>query len=711
VPFGDAEVSATRNGYAGDAVTVAVGAGTSAITTVVLASTSNVGAIAGHVYDVTGAPLGGAAVEVRAGASVLASTTSDEAGAYALEEVPIGEGYSVHASAGDLRPASVDGLRVDPGSTTEVRAILLEPQEPTLIHLDDVEARATGAVSNGDGYTVSHSGGSVDVVQLDDTKSFKLTRTTNSGSTSLARVPAAPLTGIVTLETKVMRDDPTTSAANWFGVPYLYGTDGKVAATLAFSKGKIIAYQGTQSTELQSYELGRWYTLTTIVDTVNQRFDLLIDGERVLDDVTFRNPLAGGIARIDYYANSSNYGSVHLDELRILQGSERDRSDASLASLTTDAGTPVAVGADGWRLDVPARVDTVRVTATPSSATATGLTIAGTETAPGEASDPIALVEGTNPIEIVVTAENGTQRTHTLEIERGLLAADATLIGLAVDRGELAPAFDPAVEEYTLSMPAGTDRVALTPTATGPSSSITIDGVAVGSGVAHEVMVADGTPIAVDVDSADGTASVRYTVAVDVAAPIDDAPPASGKLSNTSGWATGLHDGDFAVRMDLWWGVNAREFRLYENGALIETVELTPNGLNAQHATVDIAGRANGEYVYTGELVNTAGVTATSTTTVQVTDAAPGKPALRASGSGDTRTLLTDLWWGTNATEYRLYHNGDLVDTQALVAATPGAQHAETLVSGLAPGRHEFQSVLVNHAGETRSDVVVVKIR
>ena len=163
--------------------------------------------------------------------------------------------------------------------------------------------------------------------------------------------------------------------------------------------------------------------------------------------------------------------------------------------------------------------------------------------------------------------------------------------------------------------------------------------------------------------------------------------------------------------MDLWWGQTAREFRLYENGALIATVPLDFAGVGEQHAAVQVDGRPNGEYVYTGELVNTAGATATTSTTVTVTDAAPAQPALRASGSGSTRTLITDLWWGTNATSYRLYHNGELVDERVLVAATPGAQHVETPVSGLAPGRHEFRSVLANGAGETSSATVVVTIR
>ena len=49
-------------------------------------------------------------------------------------------------------------------------------------------------------------------------------------------------------------------------------------------------------------------------------------------------------------------------------------------------------------------------------------------------------------------------------------------------------------------------------------------------------------------------------------------------------------------------------------------------------------------------------------------------------------TVTTDLWWGTNGTEYRLYENGVLIDTQALAAASPAAQRATTAITGRQPG-------------------------
>ncbi|MET0887436.1 MAG: carboxypeptidase regulatory-like domain-containing protein, partial [Mycetocola sp.] len=403
LPSGQATVTASRTGYQSEPVTATVGSATSGLTQIILTSTSDVGSVSGRVLTVSGGALAGARVTVVATGEEIASGISGADGTFRIADVPIGEAYTVRAVSGELRADEAGGLRVDPAADTAVRALLLQPAEPDVIFADDFDGRVVGGLPTGtDGYTVSSSGGSVAIADAGDNRALKLTRSTNSGSTSVQRNSVPPLTGIVTVEARIMRDDGNTPAANWFSVPYIAGANGANAVSIAFSKGRIIAYKGTASTDLMAYQQGRWYTLRTVVDTINQRFDLFIDGVRVIDDATFRNPLTGGVARIDYYANSSNYGSAHVDDLRILQGSDRDRSEAGLAALTTDAGEPVFDG-ERWRLQVGAAVDDIVITATPASATALGLTVDGIATRPGEPSAPVALSEGPNELQIVVT--------------------------------------------------------------------------------------------------------------------------------------------------------------------------------------------------------------------------------------------------------------------------------------------------------------------
>lgn len=95
---------------------------------------------------------------------------------------------------------------------------------------------------------------------------------------------------------------------------------------------------------------------------------------------------------------------------------------------------------------------------------------------------------------------------------------------------------------------------------------------------------------------------------------VTDASPGKPVLSHNN-WDG---DGDYDVTMNLWWGTNGTEYRLYENGKLIDTLPLTGSTPSAQHAVTSIAGRTPGVYEYRGVLVNAAGETSSETITVTV---------------------------------------------------------------------------------------------
>lgn len=191
--------------------------------------------------------------------------------------------------------------------------------------------------------------------------------------------------------------------------------------------------------------------------------------------------------------------------------------------------------------------------------------------------------------------------------------------------------------------------------------------------------------------------------------------PGTARISDDNGWDTGLRDGDYRVLVDLWWGENATSLRLYEDGTLIHTEKLTYGGTDAQRIAVPVAGKKNGEYEYTCELVNAAGTTpCAGPHTVRVTDANPGTPTLsHDNGDGDGDYVVAmDKWWGTQATGYVLYEGGVEVDRQELVPGTGGeAQSAATVLTGREPGTYRYVAVLTNDAGETRSKELAVRVR
>lgn len=208
------------------------------------------------------------------------------------------------------------------------------------------------------------------------------------------------------------------------------------------------------------------------------------------------------------------------------------------------------------------------------------------------------------------------------------------------------------------------------------------------------------------------TAAASLLAAHNALAPSAAAAPGKAVLSSNIGHANGLHDGNFKIKMDLWWGQNGTRYTLYENGVAIDTKRLTDGSPGAQSADTTVSGKPNGTYVYTCELRNGRGATACVPLTITVKDANPGKPVLSHDNwdkNGDYKVTM-NLWWGTNGTTYKLYENDVLIDTQSLTANTPSAQSASSPISGKTAGTYRYKAELINVAGVTESQEITVTV-
>ncbi|WP_454190805.1 DUF5689 domain-containing protein [Paenibacillus sp. Marseille-Q7038] len=189
--------------------------------------------------------------------------------------------------------------------------------------------------------------------------------------------------------------------------------------------------------------------------------------------------------------------------------------------------------------------------------------------------------------------------------------------------------------------------------------------------------------------------------------------PGQAILSSDNGNDNGLHDGSYDITMNLWWGNNAAEYKLYENDILIDTQKISDRTPERQSAVTSITGKSNGTYTYTSELTNSYGTTASTSVVVVVTDANPGKAVLSHDNwdhDGDYNVQM-NLWWGTNATSYRLYENGELIDTQSLIVQTPNAQRAVSAITNRSEGTYEYYAELINESGNTVTDKVIVVVK
>ncbi|WP_158543729.1 DUF4962 domain-containing protein [Cohnella sp. OV330] len=208
-------------------------------------------------------------------------------------------------------------------------------------------------------------------------------------------------------------------------------------------------------------------------------------------------------------------------------------------------------------------------------------------------------------------------------------------------------------------------------------------------------------------------AAAELQAAQEALVPLAAAVPGKAVLVSDSGYANGLHDGNYNVTMNLWWGQNGTRYTLYENGVQIDDKRLADGTPGAQHAETAVTGKPNGTYVYTCELKNARGVTACEPVTVVVKDANPGKPMLSNDNwdQDGKYAVAMNMWWGTNGTIYKLYENGSLIDTKTLTAGTPQAQSASTAISGRAAGTYVYKAELINAAGVTTSQEMTVTVK
>ena len=152
--------------------------------------------------------------------------------------------------------------------------------------------------------------------------------------------------------------------------------------------------------------------------------------------------------------------------------------------------------------------------------------------------------------------------------------------------------------------------------------------------------------------------------------------PRVAVLSDDNGWDTGLHDGDVhrdrhpVVGPERHGRAALRERRARRRPVAHRVHPAPPDAWRSPSP-----GRPDGRYTYVVELLNPYG----TSTSRPGPSWSPTPPRARAVLSDDNRdgdgsfTVTSTLWWGTNATHYALYRDGELVDEQELTAACTAA--------------------------------------
>lgn len=84
------------------------------------------------------------------------------------------------------------------------------------------------------------------------------------------------------------------------------------------------------------------------------------------------------------------------------------------------------------------------------------------------------------------------------------------------------------------------------------------------------------------------------------------------------------------INWNMWWGTNGTEWQLLQNGTVVHTAALTPNGQNAQSGSKTLAVTAAGSYEYVVALCNVVGTERSCTNS--------DKRVINVTGTGDPGT-------------------------------------------------------------------------
>ena len=366
-------------------------------------------------------------------------------------------------------------------------------------------------------------------------------------------------------------------------------------------------------------------------------------------------------------------------------------ADTGLSGLALSAGALAEVGSGSYAATVPYAVSSVTVAVTPSSPDATVRT-AGTITAPGAPSAPIALPPGVTVVPVEVIAQDGSSRTYTVAVVRTVASTTAALSGLTLSAGSLVPAFSPGVADYTADVPNGTATLVLTPALDDPRSTVAVAGTPVPDGTASPAVPLDvgTTTVQLVVVAEDGTISTTYRVAV-----------------TRAGLPPTFTDGDLGP---LQVGVVAHDGVAATGTPVIAyavTAGALPDGLSLDGATGTVTGTPTTPGAWSAEVTASsphgtataqlAGVVARAAAPMgQVTDRpATGDPAQGAP----VGFAVTGLRPGS-ATTVTL-HSDPVVLHRGLAAADGSAAPAVVLPAGIAPGPHRVEFTGTGRDGTT----------
>jgi len=377
----------------------------------------------------------------------------------------------------------------------------------------------TGTVGNTTTYTTSVNNAvasvTVTATTIDPTATIKVNGVAVSPGTASGNVALA--VGANTITTVVTAQDGVTTKTYLIIVTRAKSTNAALAK-LSISAGMLspvfatgtVSYTASVSNATTSVTVTPLTSDATATVTVNGTsvtsgsasagITLVVGANTITTKVTAQDGVTTKTYTIT--VNRASSSNAMLSAIKL--------TPASTLTHTGTVGSTVT-----YTTSVSNAVASVTVTATTVDPTAT-IKVNGVTVTSGTASGSIALVAGPNTINTVVTAQDGvTTETYSIIVTRAK-STNATLAKLSISAGTLSPVFATGTYSYTASVSNATTSVKVTPTTVDATAAITVNGAAVGSGVASaSIALAIGpNTITTLVTAQDGVTTKTYTITV-----------------------------------------------------------------------------------------------------------------------------------------------------------------------------------------------------
>jgi hypothetical protein len=189
--------------------------------------------------------------------------------------------------------------------------------------------------------------------------------------------------------------------------------------------------------------------------------------------ITLRNPGQSTVISVVVTAQNGTLKQYTLVVSRAALG-----GDNNLQRLSVSPGSlspSFSASRTSYTVDVGGRVERISVTAAPQDQNAS-LTINGQGTNSGQARSISLGPDGSSTgIQVIVTAQNGSQKPYLITVDRAALSADNNLEALSVSPGSLDPAFSASNTGYTVEVATGVTSVDVTATKSDPNAVLSGD--------------------------------------------------------------------------------------------------------------------------------------------------------------------------------------------------------------------------------------------